>query len=370
MAKFCTNCGAKLEDNVAFCTSCGAKLEAAPAQPAKTVQQTQPAQPAQPAPQQRPQQQQQYAPQQQYTQQPQPQYAQQQYAPQPQYAQPQQQYAPQPQYAGAPAPVPKKKSHGCLITILIFVLIIALLFTGFVKPGFVPKLIQSNKPLPAYFTNGSKLSAALSEEEPTTIGSTKENGVSLKVANDSFAPGTSVSMEVLPYEEGKKIANKAGFTSVGSVIRVTPDNYDGGYLSDVELTVEIPERFRGDDEKQFFMAVQNHKGEWEYYAPDFIHLKAGVAKFTVPHFSDSSLAKLPKSEAIDKYLDRYCNTAAMRKEDSENLTKLLGPDLEDALQGMGVPKENLGDVTAGIVSTILSKGEGKLIDVAGVDTNV
>ena len=70
MARFCPNCGSRLEDNVLFCSSCGTKVE------------------IQPEPQPQPQ----YAPQ------PEPQYAQ----PEPQYAQPQPQYQQaQPQYQQA-----------------------------------------------------------------------------------------------------------------------------------------------------------------------------------------------------------------------------------------------------------------------------
>lgn len=40
MSKFCTSCGASLDDNATFCTSCGAKLAAAPQQTAAPVYQS------------------------------------------------------------------------------------------------------------------------------------------------------------------------------------------------------------------------------------------------------------------------------------------------------------------------------------------
>lgn len=45
MAKFCTSCGAQLDDNATFCTSCGAQLGAAPSA-APQPRQAQPTQPA------------------------------------------------------------------------------------------------------------------------------------------------------------------------------------------------------------------------------------------------------------------------------------------------------------------------------------
>ena len=48
MAKFCPNCGERVEENIAFCPECGQKFEAAPAQPQQPMQQEQFNQPVQP----------------------------------------------------------------------------------------------------------------------------------------------------------------------------------------------------------------------------------------------------------------------------------------------------------------------------------
>ena len=146
MSKFCTVCGNPLPDDAEFCNKCGNRQPSV--QASSSAPQRQQVQYSQPVP-----------PAQQKQQQPIPpaQQARQQAAQNSQsWSQPARQRASSPQQAtqqwnqqrtaqGQPwaVPVPKKKG-GCLKRLVAVALVVALLFTGFVKPGFILKWIRGD----------------------------------------------------------------------------------------------------------------------------------------------------------------------------------------------------------------------------------
>jgi outer membrane biosynthesis protein TonB len=123
MAKFCSGCGAQVQEGSKFCTSCGQTLAApqwAPAQAEK---------PLQPPVQQQPY----IQPGEQRQQVPQPAVRPSNQVPQPQY-QPPPPYPPYPQYA--PAPAAKKANKNLFIIGGAGVLIVALIVVGIFTKGF------------------------------------------------------------------------------------------------------------------------------------------------------------------------------------------------------------------------------------------
>lgn len=349
-ASICKNCGAQMEAGAKFCKKCGAKAEdaSAPKPQQQNVQQSASAQTV-------------YG----------------------QYSAPSHQAPVQqaPKNSGEYTPsvqsVPskkkkKKKKHGCLTTFLIFVIIIAILITGFISPAWAVPLVRKLLPMPEYYKNGSSNRSSASEERVLTIGDTETTGYCLIAAENTFADGTEVCMNVMSEEQAKRLES-SDFTMLGSPVSLSADNYDGGYLGkDVEMRFAIPEKYVTDNTQCYFIAYHNEStGEWEYYNYDYIDRIHNEIVFTVPHFSDYVPVEVRKEKAVDIYLDRYCTNAALSKKDASKLEELLAPDLKRMMNEIGVPAGQTADAISAVNSAILSKCvQGKVNDSLGVANNI
>ncbi len=265
--KFCIYCGAPLTENARFCIHCGKPVPAEAAAPAQqpAVPQPAPLQQTAPAPQPAPVQQAYAAPQAAPVQQtyaaPQPAPVQQTYAaPQPApvqqpYAAPQpapvqQTYAaPQPApvqqtYAAPqPAPVqqqrkpqkaaPKKSGGKTAVSVICLVLAAAILFTGFVAPGFALK------------KDGSPLFGSGSSGLPDLKGGGKKETIEATAEQMTVETNSGVRVELSPflfdYDEALPVSVRAAGveTAENGDYQITAYDIDVGDLRELDTYIDI-----------------------------------------------------------------------------------------------------------------------------------
>jgi len=240
MAKFCSNCGAGLDEAAKFCMSCGTPVASAPVAAAAPS----PAPEPQPAPQPEPVQ---YAqpepvpPSPPPMQAPQPQYMPQQPA-QPFPQAPQQPY-PQPQsYAPAPDAQPKKKGKKGLVIALVVILVIvggiAAIIAG--AAGAVGKAAKAD-----YYELGNdripSVKFALGEKRKVSgVNTSISNGTTMKEYKYN-EPGRDQAQEMIAYlnylreKNGFLILNDENFNPPDAWCKIGRNSVDAGY----EIIVQI-----------------------------------------------------------------------------------------------------------------------------------
>lgn len=264
----------------------------------------------------------------------------------------------------------KKKKHGFLKFLMVLAIIFLLLYSAFVKPAWFKPLKMKLTPLPESYTQGATVNASATQYGSKT-GDLEEDGIEIAIAKESFAEGTKVTAKVEASPDGKAISNDK-FTALYAPIEFSADGYNGEYLGDdVTVTVIVPEKLREKNCQTFVVACDKGNGEYEYYPIDSYNYYTGAVTFSTPHFSKHTVAKLNKNEAVDMYLDTYCQQAAMRKLETEKMNEILGPDISKALEGMGVPSDQIVDLSSAVVGGILDKAkDGLLKDSLGVANNL
>lgn len=251
MARFCPNCGTRIEDQVAFCPTCGTKMEIQP--------------------------------------EPQPQYAQPQYA-QPQYAQPQYQYQQaQPQYQQAqpryaqPQPEqkpPKKKKTALIIIIAAVVLVIGILGV-LLLTGVIGGKNNDETPKTAEGLVDAFMSALCNKDAKKFV----DCYPSFFWGNDNETKAELIeeAQEGLDHLFGEK--NKASYEIVGTedIDKEMEDDiedllmsfeyrYDGFDMDDVSeykvIRIEITYTIDGEkiDDEDVLLVVK-YKGEWKVFYP-------------------------------------------------------------------------------------------------------
>ena len=218
MSKFCTKCGNPLPDDAEFCNRCGSRQPSVQASsPAPQRQQAQYSQPIPPAQQAR-QQAAQNNP-----------IRSQQRASTPQQAARQwnQQQTAQVQARAVSAP----KKGGCLKRAVAAVLVVALLFTGFVEPGFILKWIRGDGGDPTVNTGSVVIAPTEAETQPAVKPDPGDTVVlgSSKPISVSPCPGVTVSAEKNAFWQDTEIrmtpVTEADATLLNTVSALEKDGY-------------------------------------------------------------------------------------------------------------------------------------------------
>ena len=319
---FCPKCGAKVPSGAKFCASCGADT-LVPAVKASTPQ---------PKPQPKPQ------------------------------PQPKLNDKPADEWAFVskePEKPKKKKKHGCLKTLVVFLLIGALIYTGFISPAFVPTIARKFKPLPDYFKNGTEITTAASSTEATTLGSADTTGYTVTLPAGSLPDGSNVTMHVCSADETKEYDTDGRFKGVGTLVQLSSDKYDGGlFENEVTVTVKIPEKDLGKNVSAgdyAFMYYNETTGEWTAFDIDYYDEENGTITGTLPHFSDWWFGKPSKEEQIDRFATKYCMEAVKSKHDSEEAASSLVPYIKDSLKNIDLPETERNDLARSVAVYVASR---------------
>jgi len=255
---------------------------------------------------------------------------------------------------------PKKKKHGGLITFLLIILIVgALGFTGFVKPGFLKKYLPGAEATPEYFIKGSTEKAVTKAGEKLVLGTLEKNGYTLSIGADSFVSDREVSMKVLSKEEAAQCENQTEFVMAGSPVELETASDDEMLFGDtVELKFKIPEDFaKANPEvgRYIFWVYDEDSKTYTYYDPDYVDmtkLEMGVA---LPHFCTNGVGALTPEAQANYFLEKYCMDRAISESDEKLAAEKLEPYFKKKVEALELTKKASKELVTSLVNYAGSK---------------